>query len=88
MIKQLSTFVRGDTLFARYQVDVPHSERVPTEDGLGTKSVELPPTVEEVEVEVNLSLIVRVNGRKACQNKTGLSRDGAVTVKHVRKKRT
>lgn len=85
MIKQLSTFVRGDKVYAHYQVDVQLLERQSTPDGY-VVGVKQPPTVEEVEIEVDLAVIARLMGRKACQNKTGLSRDGAVEVKHVRRK--
>jgi hypothetical protein len=40
---------------------------------------------ETIEVQVDLPRIVKHQGKKACNNTTGLSRDGYVLVKKIRK---
>jgi len=69
-----------------YQIEVSHSEMVPTADGKGVVSQPLPPTLEEVIIEANMAAIARSLGTAAVRNKGGKSSDGFVTVTHKRPK--
>jgi hypothetical protein len=70
-----------------YRIEVSHSELVPTEDGKGKVSRQLPPTLEDVVINMNLATVARSMGATAARSKGGKSSDGFVTVTHQRPKK-
>jgi hypothetical protein len=70
-----------------YRIEVANFEKVPTEDGKGTVSRPLPPTLEEVTVTIDVRTIAQSLGVSAVRNKGGKSTDGFVTVTHRRPKK-
>lgn len=68
-----------------HRIRVPDVTTVPTTDGRGVKCVEDGESDYTVEVSIDLEQIVRVLGRKAVRNRTGVARDGFVTVRRVGK---
>lgn len=69
----------------QYKIITKTGERVPTADGFGTRWVETGNEEHTVEVTIDLPALLRVMGGKAVANRTGVSRDGFVTVKRVGK---
>ena len=74
-------------LVQRYRIAVAEPVSQPTEDGLGTITVEGPKKEHVVEVTINLDHIVRILGARAVRSVKGQARSGPVRVRVVRDKK-
>ena len=74
-------------LIQRYRIDVAERVPQPTEDGLGTITVEGPKKEHVVEVTIDIDHIVRVLGARAIRSVKGQARSGPVRVRVVRDKK-